>query len=114
MRAQVKDSINYVIGELTAVDGLCLVSFNTAAKLDQPLVMMDAAGKSAATSAVGRLTANGGTTIRAGLELAAAQLRARGPLGTAGRAATCVLLSDGQDAAAKGAPPVGCALYSLG
>ena len=111
---QVKDSIKYMIGELAAADGLCLISFNTAATLHQPLIKMDAAGKIAAAEAVTRLTASGGTTIRTGLDCVMAQLQSRRPLVPTGRAVTCMLLSDGQDAVAKDAPPIGCTLYSLG
>ena len=110
---QVKDSIEFISGELGPSDGLAIVAFNSAAKVSLALTRMDARGRAAAVAATKALSAGGGTTIRAGLAAAAAILSRRsGADGT--RTAAVVLLSDGQDSAARGAPPVGAPVYTLG
>jgi Mg-chelatase subunit ChlD len=87
----VKHSINTLIQGVEDDDYIALVPFNGTASLTLPATQMTQNGREHATSAVGRMEADGGTNIWAGLEIAinhAAQNKHKNPL--------ILLLTDGE------------------
>merc|ERR1719379_1817278 len=115
----VKDAVAVVIGEMQPNDRLSIVSFNSNAQRHTPLKKMTVEGKDAVQQATMRLTANGGTSIAAGLDCGIAnmeQRRQRNPVGAV------FLLTDGQDrtssnqvqALVSRARSASCSLYTFG
>jgi len=90
----VKDAVMFIIEEMLPGDRLSIVAFNHYARRDTALSRMDGSGKDAAHQATLRLTADGGTSIAAGLDCGIQimeQRRQRNDVGAV------FLLTDGQD-----------------
>jgi Ca-activated chloride channel family protein len=90
--AHVIRSVDFLLEALRPIDRLGVVAFSDAASVVAEPLAIDDAGKRLLRARVARLAAGGNTNVEAGLEGAAAQLRAAG--GPAGQGAI-VLLSDG-------------------
>jgi Mg-chelatase subunit ChlD len=89
-----KQTMLYLISELTDRDRLSIVIFNTAATRVLELRRMTSEGKEAANNAIARMVAGGGTSIACGLQRAVRvleQRRTRNPV------ASVMLLTDGHD-----------------
>merc|ERR1719453_1851702 len=90
----VKDAVSFIIEEMLPGDRLSIVAFNHSARRHTALSRMDGPGKDAARQATLRLTADGGTSIAAGLDCGIQimeQRRQRNDVGAV------FLLTDGQD-----------------
>merc|ERR1719203_1447914 len=90
----VKKAVSFVIKESQAQDRLSIVAFNHGATRILRMCRMHEKGKAEANTAVSRLTADGGTNIPVGLEVAlevVERRRQRNPV------SAIVLLTDGQD-----------------
>ncbi|XP_066336020.1 probable E3 ubiquitin-protein ligase EDA40 [Miscanthus floridulus] len=90
----VKKALQFVIMKLTPVDRLSIVTFESSAKRLTPLRSMTQAAQSDLKTIVGRLVADGGTDIKAGLDLGLAVLGDR--VLTVSRTANIFLMSDGK------------------
>ncbi|XP_062185372.1 E3 ubiquitin-protein ligase WAV3-like [Phragmites australis] len=92
--ALLKQAMGFVIDNLGPHDRLSVVSFSSGAQRVTRLQRMTDTSKGLAMSAVGSLTADGGTNIAAGLRTAAKVLDERRYRNTV---SSVILLSDGQD-----------------
>ncbi|CAD6252702.1 unnamed protein product [Miscanthus lutarioriparius] len=90
----VKKALQFVIMKLTPVDRLSIVTFESSAKRLTPLRSMTQDAQSDLKTIVGRLVADGGTNIKAGLDLGLAVLGDR--VLTVSRTANIFLMSDGK------------------
>ncbi|CEM31842.1 unnamed protein product [Vitrella brassicaformis CCMP3155] len=90
----VQDAMRFVIGQLTDKDRLCVISFSSAARVELPFTLMTEAKKSLATTRIMRLRAEGGTSIRSGVESAIQCLQARR---THNPICAAFLLTDGKE-----------------
>lgn len=70
----VRETLDFIVGQLKEGDHLSLVSFGDSAKLLFPLTNMNAEGKSNAVTLVAKLAVDGMTNLAAGLELGLNQL----------------------------------------
>lgn len=115
----VKKAVSFVIKESQAQDRLSIVAFNHGATRILRMCRMHEKGKAEANTAVSRLTADGGTNIPVGLEVAlevVERRRQRNPV------SAIVLLTDGQDSSSgedfaplvERAQHAGCSLYAFG
>nr|CAB3492228.1 unnamed protein product [Digitaria exilis] len=90
----VKRALQFVIMKLTPVDRLSIVTFASSAKRLNPLLSMTPAAQDKLKGHVGKLTAGGGTDIKAGLELGLAVVAGR--VYKESRTANIFLMSDGK------------------
>lgn len=90
----VKDAVMFIIDEMLPGDRLSIVSFNHDAARQTALTRMDMSGKDAARQSILRLTASGGTSIRAGLDCGTQVMEQRRQRNGVG---AIFLLTDGQD-----------------
>lgn len=95
---QLKNTMHWLIDNLTERHRMCIITFNNQADRNTPLTVMNAAGKVKLLAAVHGIAASGGTNITLALDLAAAVLDERVHKDAA---TICVLLTDGQDSAAR-------------
>lgn len=95
---QLKSTMHWLIDNLNERHRMCIITFNNQADRKTPLTVMNAAGKVKLLAAVHGIAANGGTNIALALNLAAAVLDERVHKDAA---TICVLLTDGQDNAAR-------------
>ncbi len=110
-----RDSVLRMLDLLEPRDRVCLVTFNDQAQRHTPLVRVTGLGLSQLQSKTRHLTANGGTSVGAGLRLAQRVLQERvhrNPV------AAVLLLSDGCDSggssAAAACASVGTSLKDTG
>ncbi|CAG8672705.1 17717_t:CDS:2 [Racocetra persica] len=89
-----KESLSFIVSELSPKDRLCLVTFNTYAKRITPLLLVNEDNKSKFYQAIRDLRANGGTNIGNGLKLGLDVLTQRT---TKNPITGMILLSDGMD-----------------
>ncbi|CAG8491850.1 8902_t:CDS:2, partial [Cetraspora pellucida] len=89
-----KESLNFIVSELSPKDRLCLVTFNTYAKRITPLLLVNEDNKRKFYQAIRDLRANGGTNIGNGLKLGLDVLTQRT---TKNSITGMILLSDGMD-----------------
>ncbi|CAG8763626.1 24279_t:CDS:2 [Dentiscutata erythropus] len=89
-----KESLNFIVSELSPKDRLSLVTFNTYAKRITPLLYVNEENKSKLYQAIRNLRANGGTNIGNGLKLGLDILTQRT---TKNPITGMILLSDGMD-----------------
>ena len=114
-----KAALKGVVQELGACDRVSVVTFSDRASRDTPLVAMSEEGKKRIEMALLGVFAGGGTDIGAGLELALRVLRQRRCRNST---TALLLLTDGQDAAARTAlsslvrtaSSEGCSIYGFG
>jgi len=115
----VKEAMRFVIGQADPGDRLSIVPFNGSAGLSLPLKCMTAKGKDEAKSKVEMLSAGGGTSIAAGLEVALSVLEQRRQQN---KVSALLLLTDGQDNSTRTRLPelldrasrASCAVYAFG
>ena len=114
-----KSALKGVVRELGAWDRVSVVTFSDRATRDTPLMAMSEEGKKRIEMALLGVFAGGGTDIGAGLELALRVLRQRRCRNSV---TALLLLTDGQDSAARAALPSllrvasseGCSIYGFG
>ena len=70
----VRETLDFIVGQLKTGDHLSLVSFGDSAKLLFPLTNMDAQGKEKAIALISKLAVDGMTNLSAGVELGLNQL----------------------------------------
>lgn len=116
----VQEAVRFLIRECQSRDRLSIVTFNNVGQRVLRLRRMDHGGKDDATTAVLRLSANGGTNISSGMTVAldiAESRRHRNPV------SAILLLTDGRDthgsmaalpALVSRAQRANCALYTFG
>jgi len=90
----VKKALHFVIQKLTPLDRLSIVTFHSTATRLNPLRSMTQAAQGDLKALVGRLVANGGTDIKAGLDMGLAVLAGR--VHTDSRTPNIFLMSDGR------------------
>jgi len=91
---QVQDAVRFIIEQARPSDRLGIVVFNSTASKVLRLRRMDADGKNDANVGTLRLTADGGTSIAAGLSMAIAMMENRRQRN---KVSALLLLTDGQD-----------------
>ncbi|KAL6640460.1 hypothetical protein ACP70R_021583 [Stipagrostis hirtigluma subsp. patula] len=91
---QVQDALVFIIRKLTDVDRLCIVTFATEATLRCSLRCVTAAARTELEALVGKLEASGATNIQDGLQIGLGVVAGR--RSAAGRAASIMLMSDGE------------------
>ncbi|CAG8632239.1 37973_t:CDS:2, partial [Gigaspora margarita] len=89
-----KESLNFIVSELSPKDRLSLITFNTSAKRITPLLFVNDDNESKLYQAIQNLRANGGTNIGNGLKLGLDVLTQRI---TKNSITGMILLSDGMD-----------------
>lgn len=115
----VKDAVMFVIDEMLPGDRLSIVSFDHEARRHTPLSRMDSPGKDTARQSILRLSAGGGTSIRAGLDCGIQVMEQRRQRNAVG---AVFLLTDGQDSTSarqvqelvKRARSAHCGVYAFG
>ncbi|CAG8511862.1 4890_t:CDS:2 [Dentiscutata erythropus] len=65
----IKKSLNFIVGELSSKDQLCLITFNTFAKCITPLLFVNDENKRIFHKSIKELMGTGSTDIKSGLEL---------------------------------------------
>jgi len=114
-----KEAVRFIIDESRPQDRLSIVTFNSHAQRKLKLRRMDRQGKDEATVETMRLTASGGTSIAAGLDMGLAVLEQRRQRN---KVSAVLLLTDGQDHSSRAhlqtltqrAAKAGCGLYAFG
>lgn len=114
-----KEAVRFVIDEARPQDRLSIVTFNHEADRKLNLRRMDRQGQDDATAAILRLSASGGTSIAAGLDMGLAVLENRRQRN---KVSAILLLTDGHDrstrphlqALTQRAAQAGCGLYAFG
>jgi len=117
--SQVQKALRFIVGEAEPKDRLSIVTFNHQAARPLGLKRMTAQGKDAANVATLRLTAGGGTSIAAGLDMALAVMEQRRERN---KVSAILLLTDGQDNVTRSRLPqllarvskANCSLYAFG
>merc|ERR1719265_653286 len=115
----VQDAVRFVIEQAEPADRISLVSFNDRAERPLRLRKMNAEGKNEASVATLRLSAGGGTSIAAGLDVAISVMEQRRQCN---KVSAILLLTDGQDGSTRPRIPslvaraqqAGCGLYAFG
>jgi len=116
---QVKAALRFIVEQADPTDRVSLVAFNSQASRVLRLRKMDAAGKDEAIVATLRLTAGGGTSIAAGLDVGLSVMEQRRQRN---KVSAILLLTDGQDGSTRSRIPAllsraaraNCALYAFG
>merc|ERR1711972_172842 len=116
---QVQDATRFIIEQADAKDRLGLVAFNSDATRVLRLRKMHAEGKNDANVATLRLSAGGGTSIAAGMDMALSIMERRRQRN---KVSAILLLTDGQDRSTRlripellrRAAAANCAVYAFG
>lgn len=116
---QVQGALRFIVDQADPKDRVSLVAFNSQASRVLRLRRMDAAGKDEAISETLRLTAGGGTSIAAGLDVGLSVMEQRRQRN---KISAILLLTDGQDGSTRSQIPTllsraartNCALYCFG
>lgn len=116
---QVQKALRFIIGEAEPNDRLSMVTFNNQANRVMEMKRMTAEGKDRANVTTLRLTANGGTSIAAGLDTALAVMEQRRERN---KVSAILLLTDGKDNTTRSRLPqllaraskANCSLYAFG
>jgi len=116
---QVQEATRFVIGQADPKDRISIVAFNSSAGRVLRLTRMSVDGKDGANIATVGLSAGGGTSIAAGLEMALCVMEQRRQRNTV---SAILLLTDGQDSSTRSRIPellqraaqANCALYAFG
>jgi len=114
-----KEAVRFIIGEALPQDRLSIVTFQSHAERKIRLRRMDREGKDEAMLETMRLSAGGGTSIAAGLDMGLSVLEGRRQRNSV---SAILLLTDGQDhssrhqlhALTQRAGTIGCGLYAFG
>lgn len=114
-----KEAVRFIVDESQPQDRLSIVTFNNQAQRKLKLRRMDRQGKDDATVETMRLSASGGTSIAAGLDMGLAVLEKRRQRNAV---SAILLLTDGQDSSSRAhlqtltqrAAKAGCGLYAFG
>jgi len=91
---QVKDATRFVVDQARRGDRISIVSFNSCAKRELRLRIMDSVGKDEANRIATLLSAEGGTSIAAGLDMALSIMEQRRHKN---KVSAVLVLTDGQD-----------------
>jgi len=116
---QVKDATRFIIEQAQPKDRISIVSFNSHASRVLRLRKMDGDGKDSANIAAVQLSAGGGTSIAAGLDLGLQVMEQRRQRN---KVSAILLLTDGQDSSTRGRLPAlmtraseaHCSVYAFG
>jgi uncharacterized protein YegL len=116
---QVQDATRFIIEQADPGDRLSLVAFNSDASRVMRLRRMNAEGKNDGNVATLRLSAGGGTSIAAGLDMALSVMERRRQRN---QVSAILLLTDGQDGVTRSRIPelmrrasaINCAVYAFG
>jgi len=116
---QVQEGMRFIIGQADPKDRVSIVAFNSEAGRVLRLTRMSVEGKDSANVATLRLSAGGGTSIAAGLEMALSVMEQRRQRN---KVSAILLLTDGQDGSTRRRLPelllraarANCALYAFG
>lgn len=116
---QVQDATRFIIGQADPKDRVSIVAFNNRASRVIRLCKMNAEGKNDANVATLRLSAGGGTSIAAGLDVALSVMEQRRQRN---KVSAILLLTDGQDGSTRGRVPdllrraaaANCTVYTFG
>jgi uncharacterized protein YegL len=116
---QVQDATRFIIDQAHPGDRLSSVTFNSSAARVMRLRRMNAEGKNEGNVSALRLSAGGGTSIAAGLDMALSVMEQRRQRN---QVSAILLLTDGQDGATRNRIPelmqrasaINCAVYAFG
>jgi len=116
---QVQDATRFIIEQADPKDRLGMVAFNSNATRVLRLRKMNAEGKNDGSVATLRLSAGGGTSIAAGLDMALSVMERRRQRN---KVSAILLLTDGKDGSTRGRLPellrraaeANCAVYAFG
>jgi uncharacterized protein YegL len=116
---QVQDATRFIVEQASPKDRLSIVAFNSNASRVLRLRKMNPEGKNDAISSTLRLTAGGGTSIAAGLNMALSAMEQRRQRN---KVSAILLLTDGQDGSTRSLLPellsralrANCAIYAFG
>eukprot|EP00419_Tripos_fusus_P029483 CAMPEP_0172728312 /NCGR_PEP_ID=MMETSP1074-20121228/92170_1 /TAXON_ID=2916 /ORGANISM="Ceratium fusus, Strain PA161109" /LENGTH=589 /DNA_ID=CAMNT_0013555545 /DNA_START=127 /DNA_END=1898 /DNA_ORIENTATION=+ len=92
--SQVKDATRFILDQACRGDRISIVSFNSCARRDLRLRIMDAVGKDEANRITTLLSAGGGTSIAAGMDMALSIMEQRRHKN---KVSAILVLTDGQD-----------------
>lgn len=117
--SQVKDATRFIVDQARQGDRISIVSFNSCARRELRLRMMDSAGKDEANRIATLLSAAGGTSIAAGMDMALSVMEQRRHKNNV---SAVLILTDGQDGWTRSQIPTlmqraasaSCPVYAFG